>query len=138
MTGRHTKIKERLNKTQGRRSKTREPKKLKGTLPRLKLEGNPEPRIFDTQNLTYFRERRRVVKAKKELMEKWESFKAKMVEHKKTLQERRGVLVGLETSMVQRETEVSSVDLSFQILISKSSALHDNLIVKMIKLIIKS
>ena len=50
-------------------------------------------------------------------MEKWESFKAKMVEHKKTLQEGRGVMVRLERSMAQRETEVSSVDLSFQILI---------------------
>ena len=58
-------------------------------------------------------------------MEKWESFKAKMVERKKTLQERRGVMVRLETFMAQRETEVSSVDLSFKILISRSSALHD-------------
>ena len=48
-------------------------------------------------------------------MEKWESFKAKLVEHKKTLQERRGVMVPLERSMAQRETEVSSVELSFQI-----------------------
>ena len=44
-------------------------------------------------------------------MEKWESFKAKMVERKKTLQERRGVMVRLETFMAQRETKVSSVDL---------------------------
>ena len=58
-------------------------------------------------------------------MEKWESFKAKMVERKKTLQERRGVMVRLETFMAQRETEVSSVDLSFKILISRPSALHD-------------
>ena len=79
--------------------------------------GNPEPRIFDTQNLTILRERRQLVEDKKELMEKWESFKAKMVEHKKTLQERRGVMVPLERSMAQRDTEVSSVDLSFQILI---------------------
>ena len=69
-------------------------------------------------------------------MEKWESFRAKLVEHKKTLQERRGVMVRLEMSMTQRETEASSVDLSFQILISRSSALHDNLIVKIMKLII--
>ena len=69
-------------------------------------------------------------------MEKWESFRAKLVEHKKTLQERRGVMVPLERSMAQRETEVSSVDLSFQILISRSSALHDSLIVKMMKLTI--
>ena len=68
-------------------------------------------------------------------MDKWESFKAKIVEQKKTLQERRG-MVRLEMSMAQRETEASSVDLSFQILISRSSALHDNLIVKMMKLII--
>ena len=59
-------------------------------------------------------------------MEKWESFKAKMVEHKMTLHEMRGVRVPLGRSMAQRETEVSSVDLSFKILISRSSALHDN------------
>ena len=52
-------------------------------------------------------------------MEKWESFKAKLAEHKKTLQERRDVMVPLERSMAQRETEVSSVDLSFKILISR-------------------
>ena len=92
---------------------------MRGTLFRYKLEGNQEPRIFDTQNLKYLRERRRLVKAKEELMDKWESFKAKMVQHKKALQESRGVMVPQEMSMAQRETEVSQSqfqDIDFKVL----------------------
>ena len=40
-------------------------------------------------------------------MEKSESFKAKMVEHKKILKERRGAMVRLQASVKQREAEVS-------------------------------
>ena len=68
---------------------------MRGTLLRYKLEGNQEPRIFDTQNLTYLRERRQLVKAKEELMDKWDSFKAKMVQHKKALQESRGKFISI-------------------------------------------
>ena len=61
------------------------------------------------QNLIYLRERKQLDIAKKSLLEKWESFKAKRVEHKKTLQERRGIVVQQEVSVAQREAEVGSV-----------------------------
>ena len=59
--------------------------------------------------MIYLRERKQLDKAKKGLLEKWESFKAKRVEHKKTLQERRGIVVLQEASVAQREAEVGSV-----------------------------
>ena len=59
--------------------------------------------------MVYLRERKQLDKAKKGLLEKWESFKAKRVEHKKTLQERRGIVVQQEASVAQREAEVGSV-----------------------------
>ena len=59
--------------------------------------------------MVYLRERKQLDKAKKGLLEKWESFKAKRVEHKKTLQERRGIVVLQEASVAQREAEVGSV-----------------------------
>ena len=61
------------------------------------------------QNLIYLRERKQLDIAKKSLLEKWEIFKAKRVEHKKTLQERRGIMVQQEVSVAQREAEVGSV-----------------------------
>ena len=66
----------------------------------------------------YLRERKQLDKAKKGLLEKWESFKARRVEHKKTLQERRGIVVRQEASVAQREAEVGLVvDVSRGILI---------------------
>ena len=57
----------------------------------------------------YLRAQKQLDKAKKGLLEKWKSFKAQRVEHKKTLQERRGIVVRQEASVAQREAEVGLV-----------------------------
>ena len=46
-----------------------------------------------------------------ELLEKWEHFKAKRITHRRTLQERRDIMVRQEASVARREAEVGLLDL---------------------------
>ena len=51
-------------------------------------------------------------------MEKKESFEAKRIQHQKSLEERRGILVQQEASVAQREANVGLVDLNHLKIIS--------------------